>query len=84
MMNASVVTIKGQIVIPAEIRRKTGIRKGTKVFLEEKNGDVIIHPATSGFYEQTCGILKGGGLTKMLLTERRKEKDHEEAKFAKK
>ena len=84
MMNASVVTVKGQIVIPVEIRRKTGIQRGTRVFLEEKNGDIIIHPATSNFYEHTCGILKGGGLTKMLLAERRKEKADEESKFAKK
>ena len=84
MMKISVVTVKGQIVIPVEIRRKIGIRQGTKVFLEEKNGDIIVHPATTDFYERACGILKGGGLTKMLLAERQKEKTREESKFAKK
>ncbi len=82
MMLSSVVTIKGQIVIPVEIRKKVGIRKGTKVFLEEKGGDIIIHPATPDFYERTRGIFKGMGLVKALQEERRKEKKHEDAKFA--
>ncbi len=80
-MESSVVTIKGQIVIPARLRDRVGIKKGTKVFLEEKNGDIVIHPATPEFYERTYGVLKGGGLVKLLEESRRKEKEHEESKF---
>jgi AbrB family looped-hinge helix DNA binding protein len=83
MMDSSKVTVKGQILIPVGIRQKVGIRKGTRVFLEEKNGDIIVHPATSEFYDRHFGILKGSGLTKALLEERRKEKEHEETKFGK-
>ena len=80
-METSVVTIKGQIVIPARLRKKAGIRKGTRVFLEEKGGDIIVHPATPEFYERTYGVLKGGGLVKFLEESRRKEKEHEGSKF---
>ncbi len=80
-MESSVVTIKGQIVIPARLRNRVGIKKGTKVFIEEKDGDIIIHPATPEFYERTYGVLKGGGLVKALEESRRKEKEHEESKF---
>ena len=83
MTGSSVVTVKGQIVIPVEIRKKIGIRKGTKVFLEEKNGDIIVHPLTAEFIERTCGILKGGNLVKTLLEDRRREKEHEEKKLGK-
>lgn len=70
-------------MIPVRIRKKVGIKEGTKVFFEEKNGDVIVHPATPEFYERMCGILKGGGLLKTLEEERRKEKEHEDRKFEK-
>ena len=80
-MEKSVVTIKGQIVIPARLRKKAGIKKGTRVFLEEKDGDIIVHPATPEFYERTYGVLKGGGLVKSLEESRRKEKEHEESEF---
>ena len=81
MMETSVVTLKGQIVIPARLRKKTGIKKGTRVFLEEKDGDIIVHPATPEFYDRTYGILKGGGLVKSLEESRRKEKEEEERKI---
>ena len=81
MMETSVVTIKGQIVIPYRLRKKVGIKKGTKVFLEERSGDIIVHPATSDFYERTFGVLKGGALVKSLEESRRKEKEREEAKI---
>ncbi len=79
-METSVVTTKGQIVIPARLRKKTGIKKGTRVFLEEKNGNIIVHPATAEFYDRHCGILKGGGGVKALEESRRKDKEREESK----
>lgn len=81
-MDKSVVTIKGQIVIPARLRKKVGIKKGTRVFLEERGGDIIIHPATAEFYERTFGILKGGDLTKLLEETRRKDKRREDTRLA--
>ena len=79
-MRISFVTSRGRIVIPVRLREKLGINKGTRVFFEEKGGDIVIHPATPDFYERTCGILKGGGLLKALAESRRKEKEHEECK----
>ena len=43
-METSVVTVKGQVVVPANIRRKFGIKKGTKIAFIEQNGK-LIHPA---------------------------------------
>ena len=80
-METSIVTVKGQIVIPAKLRKKTGIKKGTRVYLEEREGDIIVHPATAAFYERMCGILKGGGALEALLESRKKDKDREEAKI---
>lgn len=83
MTGVSVVTEKGQIVIPVKLRKITGIKKGTRVLLEDRNGDIVVHPATHQFYERNCGILKGGNLVRLLEQSRRKEKEHEESKFGK-
>lgn len=80
-MATSVVTFKGQIVIPSRLRKKAGIKPGTRVYLEEKSGDIIVHPATPDFYERTFGVLKGGEFVKSLEESRRKEKEHEERKI---
>lgn len=80
-MEHSIVTTKGQIVIPARLRKKTGIKKGTRVFLEERDGEIVIHPATPEFYEKQFGILKGSGITKSLQESRRREKGKEDRKF---
>lgn len=82
-METSIVTVKGQIVIPSKLRKKAGLKKGTKVFLEEKNGDIIVHPATPEFYERIYGFLKGGGLIKSLQEIRQREKEREDSKFEK-
>ena len=37
---------KGQVVIPAEIRRKLGIKLGEMVFVEEDKGVIKIKPKT--------------------------------------
>ena len=81
-MEEIVVKKKGLIVIPVKLRKKVGIKEGTRVFLEEKNGEIIMHPATPEFYDRTFGILKGGGLVKALEESRRKDKEIEERKIA--
>ena len=83
-MESSVVTVKGQIVIPAPIRRKVGLKKGTRVFIEERNGDIVVHPATANFYDRCFGMFKGAGLLKLLERERQKETDREDLKLGKK
>ena len=84
MTGSSVVTVKGQIVIPVEIRKKIGIHKGTRVFFEEKDGTILVHPSTVDFIEKTCGIFKGSGLLKLLMEDREKEKRREERKLGRK
>lgn len=80
-MEEAMVTRKGLMLIPVKLRRKVGIKGETKVFLEEKNGEIIVHPATPEFYDRTFGFLKGGGLVKALEESRREDKEREERKI---
>lgn len=54
-------TSKGQLVIPAELRRKHGIEAGTKVkLLEDKFGRIILQPITEDYVDRVMGCLEGG------------------------
>ena len=58
-METTIVTVKGQIVIPSRIRRLYGIKKGTRVCLIERNGEIILKPITREYIEKMAGILNG-------------------------
>ena len=71
----STVTTKGQLVIPAKLRRKYSIRKGTQVaFLEEENR-LVLQPLTPEFVRSLRGSLKGEpSALKILLEDRKQER----------
>jgi AbrB family looped-hinge helix DNA binding protein len=54
-------TSKGQLVVPAALRRKHGIQAGTKVrFLEDQFGRIILQPITEQYIDRVMGCLAGG------------------------
>jgi AbrB family looped-hinge helix DNA binding protein len=75
---------KGQVVIPAELRERIGLRPGGKVLVTlADTRKVIIEPVPDDPIEAACGMLQGGpSLTKALLKERREDHAREEKKFA--
>ena len=75
------LTIKGQVVIPAKIRQRLGLKKGTKIFVEERNGEIVLRPINREYFQKMSGILKGGGLTKALEQSRREDLKREEGKI---
>lgn len=44
-MEVAKVTVRGQVTIPIEIRKKLGIRDGDKVVFFEDNGRIVIENA---------------------------------------
>jgi len=75
-METGYVTSKGQLVIPAKLRRKFGIKSGTRVnFFEEEDGIKII-PVTAETIKANRGFLgTGGKLLKSLMEEKKKERE---------
>ena len=54
-------TSKGQLVIPAELRRKHGIEAGTRVkILEDQLGRIVLQPITEGYIDRVMGCLAAG------------------------
>ena len=75
------VTIKGQVVIPAKIRHRLGIKKGTKLYVEERKGEIILRPLNREYFKKMSGVLKGSGLVKALKEIRAEDLKHEEERI---
>ncbi len=67
-----IVSSRGRVVIPARLRRRLGIRKGTLVSFLEDNGRLIVQPVTREFIARLRGSLKGSGALRYLLAERKR------------
>jgi AbrB family looped-hinge helix DNA binding protein len=82
-METSNVTTKGQLVIPARIRRRYGIKTGTRVRFVEREGEIALQPITSAAIRSLCGFLKSDtSVTAELLEERTRDRAREEGKVA--
>lgn len=75
-MDKTVVTVKGQVVIPSKLRHRFGIKKGTQVYLYERDGEIIIKPITDEYIRSMAGITgTKGKLLKALMEEKAKERE---------
>jgi AbrB family looped-hinge helix DNA binding protein len=67
---------KGQIVIPAVLRQKLGIKEGTRLAIQSKANHLILQPLTNAFIDGVRGSCKGQtSLVKAREREHRIEKD---------
>jgi AbrB family looped-hinge helix DNA binding protein len=68
---------KGTITIPAELRRKLGIQPGTRFAVTENGTSIILTPIPDARPRSSRGSLKGRGVMKAFLEEKKREKDFE-------
>jgi AbrB family looped-hinge helix DNA binding protein len=82
-MNTAYVTSKGQLVVPSRIRRRFGIKPGTRVNFVEEGDRIIFQPVTREYIRSFRGIfkLKPGekSAVQELLEDRAAERKREEA-----
>jgi AbrB family looped-hinge helix DNA binding protein len=57
-MDTAIVTSKGQVVIPARIRRSLDIRQGTRLVFNQKDGTFEVRPITGAYIDSVRGMLK--------------------------
>ena len=76
------VTSKGQVVVPARLRRKFGIKAGTRLNFSEQGGQIVVQPVTKEYISSFRGIfkLKPGekSAVRELLEDRAKERARED------
>jgi len=54
----TVISSKGQVVIPAELREQLGLRKGTPATWTEEKGRLVLTPITEKRIREIRGFLK--------------------------
>ena len=58
-MNTSTLLEKGWVVIPQEMRRRYGLKKGDRVHIIDYGGVISIIPASRSPIKNSLGMLKG-------------------------
>jgi AbrB family looped-hinge helix DNA binding protein len=67
-------TVKGQILIPASLRRKYKIERGTPLRVYDKRNRIIVEPVIRDPVEEGRGMLKSKGrILKALIRDRKRE-----------
>jgi AbrB family looped-hinge helix DNA binding protein len=75
-MEIAVVTTGGRIVVPARIRKKFGIKKGTKLAFIERDGTLIVQPLDKNYFLSMAGILgTDGTILKSLMEDKKRERE---------
>lgn len=76
-----VISSKGQVIIPSELRERHGIQKGTRATWTEENGRLVLTPKTIQRIREIRGSLKPApGAPTMfdeLFAERERERNRE-------
>ncbi len=78
------ISSKGQLVIPAEIRKKLNIDENTRLVMREENGEIIIRVVNWDYIQSFRGIFNGNKNETALdwVRENRKEElEHENRKL---
>ena len=79
---AQKISSKGWIVIPADIRKKYGLKPGDEVNVIDYGGVISLVPVRKDPIREGFGMLAGdGSATDYLLKERCKELEMEERKY---
>lgn len=76
-MMETYMTVKGQIVIPSKVRRRFGMKEGTRVQVDVDEGAhrIILTPITREYIEGLRGRYQGKGLLKALAAEKKRERE---------
>jgi AbrB family looped-hinge helix DNA binding protein len=67
-------TTKGQVVIPAKFRREFQIEDGTKASIMTTPEGILLRPITRSYINSLRGSLKGRGVMKAMMADRKQER----------
>jgi AbrB family looped-hinge helix DNA binding protein len=83
-MVTTIVTNKGQIVIPSGVRRHHGIHQGTRLCIIDEADQIVLKPLTRDYFSKMAGILQSKkSLVQELVSDRTRDKEREDGKCKK-
>jgi len=68
-------TVKGQVVIPSWLRKEFDIGEGTRALVYQEGDAIVLKPITSRHIRSLRGSLKGSGVLKSLMADRKRERE---------
>ena len=68
-------SVKGQVVIPRRLRKEFEIEEGTRAYVESTPDGILIKPVTTKFIRSLRGSLKGKGVMKAMMEDRKAERE---------
>ena len=68
-------SVKGQVVIPRRLRKEFEIEKGTRAQVMATPQGILIRPVTRAYIHSLRGSLKGSGVMKALMADRKREQE---------
>jgi AbrB family looped-hinge helix DNA binding protein len=68
-------TVKGQVVIPRWLRKEFDIEEGTRAFVYQEGDAIVLKPITPKHIKNLRGSLKGSGVLKALMEDRKRERE---------
>lgn len=77
------ISERGQMVLPAAIRRQYGIGAHSKVEVLDKGGEIVIIPLPKGGFKGSRGLFKGMISSRDLIRMRREERKREDKHYRK-
>ena len=77
----TVISSRGQVVIPAELRQQLGLEKGTRASWSEDRGRLVLTPMTEKRLDEIMGFLKPApgepSMFEEIFAERERERGRE-------
>lgn len=74
-------TEKGQLVIPARLRRELGIKPGQKLMIDREGDKLVLRPLSGSLAQSLRGVCRDEGLIEDLKKERELERERD-ARFS--
>jgi AbrB family looped-hinge helix DNA binding protein len=68
-------TVKGQVVIPRWLRTEFDVEEGTRALIYREGEAIVLKPITPRHIRNLRGSLKGSGVLKTLMEDRKRERD---------
>lgn len=72
-MAVTSMSVKGQVVIPKEVRKALGLRPGTKLIVEAEEDRIVLRPAHNQAGTRLYGKFRGADFLADLRKEHRRE-----------
>jgi AbrB family looped-hinge helix DNA binding protein len=73
------VGTRGRVTIPVELRRRLGLRPGTRLIVREEEGHIVVMTMAQ-YVRSLRGVLKHMGMMERLREERRSERLREDGR----